>query len=96
MDLVEALDAFTTMKLHRPVRKCTMRAESRIPLGQSNPLDLTTGDRVPCDCSSLECNPKQEDFPHRQLSKKSANRTAGREPSKLARTSVVDAEKGIS
>jgi hypothetical protein len=109
MDLVEVLDAFTTMKLNRPVRKCTMRTENRVPLGSSNPLDLTPGYRIPCDCSSLDCNPKQEDFPDRQLStKKSTNRPAGREPSKPSRdhqiesrvpptrTGVVDAEKGMS
>lgn len=108
MDLVEALDAFTTMRLNRPVRKCTMHAENRVPLGPNNPLDLTPGDCVPCDCNSIECNPTQEDFPDRQLSKKSTSRRAGRGSSKPSRdhrvesrvsstrTGVVDAEKGIS
>jgi hypothetical protein len=109
MDLVKALDAFTGVKLKRPQRKCTMRTENRVPFGPSNPLDLVYGYRIPCDCSSLDCNPKQEDFPDRQFStKKSKNRPAGREPSKLSRdhqiesrvpltrTGVVDEEKGIS
>ncbi|RYN71699.1 hypothetical protein AA0117_g9201 [Alternaria alternata] len=109
MDLVEVLDAFTTVKLNRPVRRCTMLAENRVPLGPSNPLDLTPGYRIPCDCSSRDCNPKQEDFLDRKLStRKSTNRPAGRElsnPSRdhliesrvpPARTGVVDAEKGIS
>jgi anaerobic selenocysteine-containing dehydrogenase len=109
VDLVKALDAFTTVKLKRPERKCTMRTENRVPGGTSNPLGLVTDDRIPCDCNSLDCNPYQEPFSHRQLpTKKSTNRPAGREPSKPSRdhqiksrvpptrTGVVDAEKGIS
>lgn len=108
MDLVEVLDAFTTMKLNRPVRKCTMHTENRVSLGLGNPLDLTPGYRIPCDCSSLECNPNREDFPDRQLSRKSTNRPTRREPSNPSRdhqiesrvpptrTGVVDTEKGIS
>jgi len=106
MDLVEVLDAFTTMKLNRPVRKCTMRTENRVPIGASNPLDLESGHRIPCDCSSHECNPEQEDFIDRHLpAKKAANRTARREPAQdhqiesritPRRTGVVDAEKGIT
>jgi hypothetical protein len=109
MDLVTALDAFTTVKLNRPDRRCTMRTENSVPIESSNPLDLMSGDRIPCDCSSLDCNPKQEDLPGRHLSReKPTNQPAGREPPKPSRdhqiesrvpptrTGVVDAEKGIS
>lgn len=92
MDLVEVLDAFTTMKLSRPVRKCSMRTENQVPLGLSNPLDLTPGDRIPCDCSSLDCNPKQEDFPDRKLLKKHAHRSAGRERSSPSRYHQIKSE----
>jgi hypothetical protein len=109
MDLVTALDDFTTVKLKRPERKCTMLTENRVPNGSSNPLGLEYNYRIPCDCNSSYCNPEQEDFPDRNLStKKSTNRPAGREPSKTSRdhqiesrvpptrTGVVDVEKGIS
>jgi hypothetical protein len=65
-DLVEVLDAFTAMKLHRPVRKCEMSVEHKVS-HSNNPLNLVIGPRIPCDCRSLECNPNQEDFWHRQL-----------------------------
>lgn len=65
-DLVEVLDAFTTMKLNRPVRRCKMLVEHNISSG-SNPLDLVIGNCIPCDCNSFECNPSQQDFAHRQL-----------------------------
>ncbi|KAJ8110511.1 hypothetical protein OPT61_g6667 [Boeremia exigua] len=65
-DLVEVLDAFTTMKLNRPVRRCKMEAECDVS-PSNNPLELVVENRIPCDCSSLECNPSQLDFEHRQL-----------------------------
>lgn len=109
MDLVEVLDTFTTMKLNRPARRCTMLAENRVPLGGSNPLSLVTEQRIPCDCSSSDCNPKHEDFPDRQLpAKKMKNRLAWfgssnsprgvhnqQENGRLARKGLVDAEHGV-
>ena len=65
-DLVGVLDSFTAMKLNRPVRRCTMSVENNISPG-SNPLNLVTNGRIPCDCSDLACNPTQEDFEHRKL-----------------------------
>jgi hypothetical protein len=65
-DLVIVLDAFTAMKLNRPVRKCGMFTGNNI-LPSDNPLGLVTTGRIPCDCSSSECNPTQEDFPRRML-----------------------------
>ncbi|KAJ4992106.1 hypothetical protein SVAN01_02427 [Stagonosporopsis vannaccii] len=65
-DLVELLDTVSTMKLNRPVRRCLMPAEHNVS-PHNNPLGLEMGGCVPCDCSSLSCNPKQEDFKHRQL-----------------------------
>ncbi|KAH6622425.1 hypothetical protein C7974DRAFT_377981 [Boeremia exigua] len=74
-DLVELLDTVSTMKLNRPVRRCEMSYDrvSVIKYGefafdhQKNPSGLDTGDRVPCDCSSLYCNPTQTDNKERQL-----------------------------
>jgi len=70
-DLVEVLDAFTAMKLNRPVRRCDMSVDNNI-FPSSNPLGLVTKDCIPCDCSYLDCNPHQEDFSHRQLPAKRA------------------------
>jgi hypothetical protein len=53
-DLVELLDEVSTMQFNRPVRRCKMLANNG-------------GVRVPCDCHSVDCNPKQVDFEHRQL-----------------------------
>lgn len=53
-DLVELLDEVSGMKLNRPIRRCKMS------IGDG-------GDRVPCDCHFGECNPRREDFYHRQL-----------------------------
>jgi hypothetical protein len=68
-DLVEVLDAFTAMKLNRPVRRCKMVIENNI-LNNSNPLDLVTEGSIPCDCGSFYCNPTQEDFYWRMLRRK--------------------------
>lgn len=109
MDLVEVLDTFTTMKLNRPVRRCTMLAENRGSPKGSNPLRLVTEQRVPCDCSSFDCNPKQEDFPDRQLPvKKRKNRLTWwispisprgnhieQENSRPPRKGFVNAEQGV-
>lgn len=65
-DLVEVLDTFTTMKLNRPIRRCKMLAEGNVS-SSNNPLNLEVGNHIPCDCSSFECNPSQQDFKHRQL-----------------------------
>jgi hypothetical protein len=88
-DLVEVLDAFTSMKLHRPVRKCKMLVEHKVS-SSNNPLDLVTEDRIPCDCTSLECNPKQESFRHRQLlDKKGRGRFAWRRSSMSSQRTLV-------
>jgi hypothetical protein len=91
-DLVEVLDAFTAMKLNRPVRRCKMLVENNV-FPSSNPLGLVTKDRIPCDCSYFDCNPDQEDFPHRQLpAKKEKSRLAWRKSSNSARRSQVQQE----
>lgn len=53
-DLVIALDEVSRMKFNRPVRRCEM-------------VGLDSTDRIPCDCNAVKCNPKQQDFEHRQL-----------------------------
>lgn len=53
-DLVITLDEVSRMKFNRPIRRCGM-------------LATDSSDRVPCDCRDIECNPKQQDFEHRQL-----------------------------
>ena len=65
-DLVELLDQVSTMEFNRPVRRCAMLTENNV-VASGNPLGLEVGVRVPCDCHSVDCNPKQEDFEHRQL-----------------------------
>lgn len=110
MDLVEVLDTFTTMKLNRPVRRCTMLAENRVSPEKGNPLRLVTDLLIPCDCSSFECNPKQEDFLDRQLPAKQRKRhlawrgaehsprgrTVEREDVRPRRKGFTDAEQGVS
>jgi hypothetical protein len=91
-DLVEVLDAFTAMKLNRPVRRCEMLVENNV-FPSSNPLGLVTKDRIPCDCSQLDCNPDQEDFLDRQLpAKKGKTRLAWRKSSNPPRSSQVQQE----
>lgn len=72
-DLVEVLDAFTAMNLNRPVRRCRMWVGHQAFL-PSNPLNLVTAGRIPCDCNSLDCNPKQVNFAHRSLPQLSRSR----------------------
>lgn len=59
-DLVELLDEVSTMKFHRPIRRCGMLAGDKM-------LACDVEVRVPCDCRSADCNPNQQDFEHRQL-----------------------------
>lgn len=65
-DLVEVLDAFTTMKLNRPIRRCTMLVDNAFARS-SNPQGLVAEGRVPCDCNHRGCNAHQADFEHRRL-----------------------------
>ncbi|KAF2031090.1 hypothetical protein EK21DRAFT_64188 [Setomelanomma holmii] len=65
-DLVELLDEVSTMKFNRPVRRCGMEIDNSV-LARGNPLGLQVGGRVPCDCHFPDCNPKRQDFEHRQL-----------------------------
>jgi len=65
-DLVELLDEVSTMKFNRPVRRCKMLIDNKV-MASGNTLGLEVRGRAPCDCHSVDCNPKQEDFKHRQL-----------------------------
>jgi hypothetical protein len=66
-DLVKLLDQLSTMEFNRPVRRCDMWTENSKASEGENLLRLETARRIPCDCRSRHCNPKQEDFEHRQL-----------------------------
>lgn len=87
-NLVVVLDSFTAMKLNRPIRKCRMLVETNVS-PSSNPLGLIPRDRIPCDCDSIDCNPIQEDFPHRQLARTRKTRLAWRKSSYSPRRSQV-------
>jgi len=43
-----------------------MLAGNKIPAGNKT-LVREVEARIPCDCHSVDCNPKQQDFEHRQL-----------------------------
>ena len=60
-DLIKLLDDVSGMKFNRPIKKCGMDTVQLVPGGGR--LD----NKVPCDCSSTDCNPGEEDFKHRQL-----------------------------
>jgi hypothetical protein len=63
-DLVRLLDEESSMKFNRPVRRCKMVVDKRVLAhGTSKAFKY----RIPCDCHSVDCNPKQEDFEHRDL-----------------------------
>jgi hypothetical protein len=63
-DLVTLLDEESSMKFNRPVRRCNMVVDKRV-LARGTSETYTY--RIPCDCHSTKCNPKQEDFVHRDL-----------------------------
>lgn len=79
-DLVKLLDEESSMKFNRPVRRCKMVLDKRVlahgTLPHGTPKDFQY--RVPCDCYSAECNPKKEDFEHRDLAINSATRLSRR------------------
>jgi hypothetical protein len=80
-DLVKVLDSFTAMKLNRPVKRCEMSVKHRVD-PKNNPLGLVNKKRIPCDCNDIDCNPSQEDFPHRKLPAETASwRSGWRKPS---------------
>ncbi|KAB5572267.1 hypothetical protein GE09DRAFT_956869 [Coniochaeta sp. 2T2.1] len=63
-DLVRLLDEESSMKFNRPVRRCKMEVDKRV-LAHGTSKDFKY--RIPCDCYFGDCNPKQEDFDHRDL-----------------------------
>jgi hypothetical protein len=64
-DLVRLLDEEPNMKLNRPVRRCKMAVDKRVlAAGTSETFQY----QVPCDCHSVACNPKGEDFEYRARS----------------------------
>jgi len=66
-DLVELLDEVSAMRFGRPVRRCTMRIETKKPR-DGNPLGLEVFDgQVPCDCNDKEVCNSNPDFEHRHL-----------------------------
>lgn len=67
-DLVELLDQVSAMKFNRPIRRCGMLVRNHAPI-EENFLDREVDIRIPCDCRSLDCNPTQQDFQHRQLTR---------------------------
>lgn len=67
-DLVELLDKVSAMKFNRPIRRCSMLVRNNTP-SKGNFLDREVDVRIDCDCRSLDCNPPQKDFEHRQLTR---------------------------
>jgi hypothetical protein len=60
-NLVELLDQVSTMEFNRPARRCPMLTENNL-VASGNTRGLEIGVRVPRDCHSVDCNPKQEEF----------------------------------